>query len=149
MSELPRSPEPINNPHRLQQQLKSIYAALPTKEVATERNMKDSKNYPPTSSLELLEAAINFTFRGMMHAASAELPLMKRRILAKILPQSPITESNRKLISDEFQLGFMLGIKRKAGDPHEQLFDIIGVTEYNQHETGIFSEDPTIRRSIE
>lgn len=149
MSELPRSPEPINNPHKLQQKLKSIYVALPAKGVARERNMRDSKDHPPTSPRELLEAAINFTFRGMMHGASAELPLMKRQELAQILPKAQITDSNRGLINDEFQLGFVIGIKREAEDPHEQLFDIIGVTKYNQHETGIFSEDITIRRSIE
>lgn len=84
-------------------------------------------------------------FRLITHSKTAELSKEKLELLEKLLSIAQITATSKHEISLQFGMNFAFGL----GHDDTDIFRIIGVTDENRMETGIFSLDPRTRMAIE
>lgn len=134
MSELGERP----SPEIKQNQLISIFKAAPKREAAGGRL---KAGIPSTEVGELLESAVT---NGIQYIDRAETPAIKLVQLDDLLAKARITEASKGLIKTSFQASYVFGISE-----NQRIWRILGLTDEERKEAGIFSNDPRARMGIE
>lgn len=148
MSDREDSPKERLSPRELQAQLRGVYKSIPDKGVVRERR----KTYETTSSLAdaLVNTIMDAFGDPMVHGVTADFPRRQRQIAREAIEQADLTEHDRMLILQDFDLAPALGIDRgKEEQDSDSTFSIVGVTDSHPLDEGIFSSDPVIRGAIE
>lgn len=142
MSELRESLSPESR----QIQLISVYRSIPARTVAADRMSRaiggENTSLLPKEQAEYLSEKAGRA--GVDHSNSAELLILKRELLIKLISEANITNTSKDIIFDSFNACFAFG-----GDASWDIFSTLGVTDGSRKEAGIFSTDPETRKGIE